>query len=103
MPRISLLPLALITAMATFAVHAQSSTSTQTEPQAQADKAAPADHVLDNRNCVTDTGSMIRSSKPRCLPVNGHSYTQEDIQRTGQTKLGPALQQLDPSVTVRGR
>ena len=101
MSRIFLLP--LIAAMATFAVHAQSATPTPAEQKAQPDKAAPADHVLSDRNCVTDTGSMIRSTKPRCLPVNGRSYSQDDIQRTGQTHLGPALQQLDPSITVRGR
>jgi hypothetical protein len=101
MSRLFLLP--LVAAMATFAVHAQSAPPAPTEQKAQTDKAAPADHALSDRNCVTDTGSMIRSTKPRCLPVNGHSYSQEDIRRTGQTELGPALQQLDPSVTVHGR
>ncbi len=101
MSRIFLLP--LFAAMATFAVHAQSSIPTQTGQDARTDKAAPADRALSDRNCVTDTGSMIRSTKPRCLPVNGRSYSQDDIQRTGQTHLGPALQQLDPSITVRGR
>jgi hypothetical protein len=96
MSRLFLLP--LIAAMATFAVHAQSTTPAPTEQKPQTDKSAPAD-----RNCIADTGSHIRSAKPRCLPVNGHSYSQQDIQRTGQTRLGPALQQLDPSVTVRGR
>jgi hypothetical protein len=33
----------------------------------------------------------------------GQTYTQNDLQRTGQRELGPALRMLDPSVTVHGR
>lgn len=55
-----------------------------------------------DRNCVRDTGSLIPPPKGQCLPVNGRSYSQKDIQRTGQPDLGQALQQLDPSVQVSG-
>jgi hypothetical protein len=34
--------------------------------------------------------------------VAGNSYSQQDLQRTGATDVGRALQMLDPSVTVRG-
>ena len=30
----------------------------------------------------------------------GRTYSQQDIQRTGQQNVGPALQMLDPSITV---
>ncbi|MBS0431338.1 MAG: hypothetical protein JSS21_02875 [Proteobacteria bacterium] len=52
-----------------------------------------------DRNCLRDTGSHIPPPKGGCLPVAGRSYSHEDIQRTGQTDIGQALQQLDPSVT----
>jgi hypothetical protein len=57
---------------------------------------------LDSRSCIRDTGSHIPPPKGQCLPVAGRSYSQKDIQRTGATNMGQALQMLDPSVTVRG-
>jgi hypothetical protein len=55
-----------------------------------------------DRNCIRDTGSLIPPKKGECLPVAGHSYTKQDIDNTGERTLGPALQKLDPSITVRG-
>jgi len=55
-----------------------------------------------NRNCIQSTGSLIPAKPGTCLPVAGRSYSQQDIQNTGSPTLGPALQQLDPSITVRG-
>ena len=55
-----------------------------------------------DRNCLQDTGSLIKPKPGNCLPVHGNSYSKDDIDRTGQPTLGPALQMLDPSVTVRG-
>lgn len=57
---------------------------------------------IDSRMCIRDTGSHIPPPKGQCLPVNGSSYSQQDIQRTGANTIGQALQMLDPSVTVRG-
>jgi hypothetical protein len=57
---------------------------------------------LDSRSCIRDTGSHIPPPKGQCLPVAGNSYSQQDIQRTGATTVGQALQMLDPSVTVHG-
>jgi len=34
--------------------------------------------------------------------VAGRSYSNQDIRNTGSPTLGPALQQLDPSITVSG-
>lgn len=56
----------------------------------------------DDRNCIRETGSHIPAKKGQCLPVNGRSYSQEDLRRTGEPELGRALQKLDPSITVRG-
>ena len=55
-----------------------------------------------DRNCVRDTGSLIPAKKGECLPVTGRTYSKKDIDSTGETTLGPALQKLDPSVTIRG-
>ena len=62
-------------------------------------KAVPAPG---DRNCIRDTGSLIRPKPGHCLPVPGRSYTQEEIRNTGETRIGPALEKLDPSITVRG-
>ena len=56
----------------------------------------------DSRMCIRDTGSHIPPPKGQCLPVTGNSYSHQDIQRTGATNVGQALQMLDPSVQVRG-
>jgi hypothetical protein len=56
-----------------------------------------------DRNCIRDTGSLIPAKKGECLPVSGRSYSKQDLDNTGKTTIGPALQQLDPSITVRGR
>lgn len=83
---------------------AQTPTSTATSnPQAAAStskkRAVPP---LDSRSCIRDTGSHIPPPKGQCLPVAGNSYSQKDIQQTGATNVGQALQMLDPSVTVHG-
>ena len=57
---------------------------------------------LDDRNCLRHTGSLIPAKKGQCLPVSGRSYSQQDIQRTGEPTLGSALQALDPAVTTHG-
>jgi hypothetical protein len=65
-------------------------------------KATRAMSRVESRMCVRDTGSHIPPPKGQCLPVAGNSYTQKDIQRTGATNVGRALQMLDPSVRVSG-
>lgn len=55
-----------------------------------------------NRNCLRDTGSLIPAKKGECLPVAGRSYTKQEIDATGETTLGPALEKLDPAITTRG-
>jgi hypothetical protein len=55
-----------------------------------------------DRQCIRDTGSLIPAKKGECLPVPGRSYSKQDLDATGQTTLGPALQQLDPAITTHG-
>lgn len=55
-----------------------------------------------DRQCIRDTGSLIPPKKGECLPVAGRSYSKGDIDATGETTLGPALEKLDPAITTRG-
>lgn len=83
------------TNQSTPAATAQPAAKTKTAKQRTASQ-------VDSRMCIRDTGSHIPPPKGQCLPVAGNSYSQQDIQRTGATNVGQALQMLDPSVTVRG-
>jgi hypothetical protein len=51
-------------------------------------------------NCLS-TASRIK--QPCADSAAGRSYSREDLDRTGHTNAGAALQQLDPSVTVDHR
>ncbi len=91
------------TAFAQQGTAGQDATANAAQPAALAQTAKQrAVPPLDSRNCIRDTGSHIPPPKGQCLPVAGRSYSQQDIQRTGATDVGRALQMLDPSVTVRG-
>jgi hypothetical protein len=50
--------------------------------------------------CSLATGSRIPAKPGQCSSAPGRSYSQQDIDRTGQTQVGDALQMLDPSITV---
>lgn len=71
--------------------------ATSTTDVALGNKQVPA---VGSRNCIRDTGSHIKRHDQACLPVNGSSYSQEDLQRTGNPDVGRALQQLDPRIQV---
>ena len=53
-------------------------------------------------NCLRSTGSLIPPRKGGCLPVTGHSYSREELLRTGAPDTAGALRQLDPSLQVHG-
>lgn len=53
-----------------------------------------------DRNCLRSTGSLIPAAPGHCLALPGRSYSQQDLQRTGQIDTGRALQQLDPSISL---
>lgn len=50
-------------------------------------------------NCLTDTGSRVSPAPGQCRGF-GRSYSNQDIERTGQTSAADALSLLDSSITV---
>jgi len=66
-----------------------------TAPNAKTNPATAA--VVKDPTCLTETGSRVPGSKCRGY---GRSYSNEDIDRTGQTNAADALGLLDPSITV---
>ena len=76
--------------------------ATQQTATANADATAKQVPEPGSRNCVRETGSHIRRHDQPCLPVNGNSYSKEDLDRTGYGNIGQALQALDPNVQVTG-
>lgn len=55
-----------------------------------------AKNAAANKNCIT---SASRIPQNNCS-APGHTYTQDDIDRTGQTNVAQALQMLDPSISA---
>ncbi len=51
-----------------------------------------------NTGCVKDTGTLIKDPNRPCVGAPGSSYTQQDIQNTGEINAGDALRRLDPRV-----
>ncbi|MGH8208692.1 MAG: hypothetical protein ACREU6_03710 [Steroidobacteraceae bacterium] len=49
--------------------------------------------------CLTATGTRLPLSPGQCAAF-GESYSGKDLQQTGKLEIGPALQMLDPSITV---
>ena len=75
----------------TLAVAACAGTpATPTAQNSVASTAAP------DTSCITSASRIPQNG----CNVAGRSYTQEDIDRTGKTDAGQALQMLDPSITV---
>jgi hypothetical protein len=81
------------------AAAAQSTANTPATADAQHARQVPAPGA---RDCVRETGSHIKRHDQACLPVNGRSYSRDDLDRTGNPNIGRALQQLDPSVQITG-
>jgi hypothetical protein len=47
------------------------------------------------------TGQRVSGSPGSCVVgAHGRAYSRDDLERTGQTDVAQALQQLDPSITV---
>lgn len=84
-------------AFAQYAPTTDQPTSTAPPTSKHASPIKPGD-----RQCIRDTGSLIPAKKGECLPVAGRSYSKGDIDATGETRLGPALEKLDPAVTIQG-
>ena len=64
--------------------------------QRVAPSAQTAANTATGMECITDTGTRIKDPDRKCVNVPGSSYTQDDLERTGQTNAGSALRQLDP-------
>jgi len=58
--------------------------------------AQTAQNTPQTPDCVRDTGTRIPQPEGTCRNVPGSSYTQEDLQRTGEIDTGRALQKMDP-------
>lgn len=81
------------------------STTTTTQQTAAADNVALGTRQVPapgDRNCLRDTGSHIPPPKGGCLPVNGDTYSREELLQTGDPNLGRALQRLDPRISGGG-
>jgi len=50
--------------------------------------------------CRQDTASRIPMRAGECSSAPARTYSDKDMERTGQTNVGDALQLLDPSITV---
>jgi hypothetical protein len=51
--------------------------------------------------CVGQTATRIPVKDDKTCAGFGATYTRDDIDKTGQTTLGPALRMLDPSISSR--
>jgi hypothetical protein len=83
-----------------FAVAQNTPAATTPTPAASMTNATHSAVKPGDRNYVRDTGSTVPAKPGHCLPVTGRSYTQDDLHNTGERQIGPALNKLDPSITV---
>jgi hypothetical protein len=60
--------------------------------------AATASANKNEPSCLTETGSRVPGSAS--CAASGHSYSSDDISRTGATTAAGSLRLLDPSITV---
>lgn len=68
-------------------------------PPAASSSAKSTQRPVNDHNCLRQTGSHIPPKDGKCIPMPGRAYNKEDIDRTGERQLGPALRKLDPSVS----
>jgi hypothetical protein len=70
--------------------------STAGPPRSETRSAAAAP----TQPCVPETASRLPMRPGVCSSAPGRSYSNQDLERTGHTDVGDALQMLDPSITV---
>jgi hypothetical protein len=68
-------------------------TTAQQRPEGQASLAASGP-------CSMQTGSRLGTQPGHCSASPGRTYSQQDLERTGEVNVGDALQLLDTSITV---
>jgi len=62
--------------------------------------ARPDSRTAAAASCPQNTASRIPMRPGDCSSTPGRTYSNEEIERTGQTNVGEALQMLDPSISV---
>jgi hypothetical protein len=67
-------------------------------PQPRPD--GPAAAAASARPCSLPTASRLPAKPDECSATPGRTYSETDVQRTGQTNVGDALGMMDPSITV---
>jgi hypothetical protein len=72
--------------------------ATRTEAQRTAD--ATTQDAVQRSSCLTDTGPRLPLSPGQCASYE-NVYSGKDLERTGRANVAPALQALDPSITVQ--
>ncbi len=103
------LAFAILFSMLSAGAYAQSAANPAPESDpanqanAAAESASPAAKNIHDRYCLRETGSHIRHrDKNGCVEnANGQVYSRRDIDSTGATDVGTALDRLSPSVQVR--
>jgi hypothetical protein len=85
---------AITSLVAMLALAACAATSAGVKP-----KASLAGTAAQNPACVSQTASRISASAGTCSAF-GHSFSSEDIDRTGSPTADEALRLLDPTITV---
>ena len=79
------------------AVAAFGCATTQKSPSAADAKMAKTGSVA-SLHCPKDTGSRITRPEDQCRNEPGSSYSQQEIQDTGQIDTADALRRLDPRI-----
>jgi len=71
-----------------------------TRAEAQRTANAATQEAVQRSSCLTDTGPRLPLSPGQCAGY-GSSYSGKDLQQTGHDNVAPALQTLDPSITIQ--
>jgi hypothetical protein len=61
---------------------------------------AATQDAVQRSSCLTDTGPRLPLSPGQCAAY-GNAYSGKDLQQTGHENVAPALQTLDPSITIQ--
>jgi hypothetical protein len=71
-----------------------------TRAEAQRTANAATQEAVQRSSCLTDTGPRLPLNPAQCAGY-GNSYSGKDLQQTGHENVAPALQTLDPSITIQ--
>jgi Flp pilus assembly protein TadD len=82
--------------IAALALSVAGCASSPREQSLDAKQVASNQRAPSTAGCAGDTGSRIKPKEGECRP--GRTYTQEDLQRTGDINAADALRRLDPSI-----